>query len=112
MTNLNFQQMPPYNAKDIEERIRKQSLSLRTIFSDTFAADAFAFKEILMKDKEWVKYYHGIISDKWLEHFLSVYFLKPQMGEVMVDVASHWSPFYKIVEKVSNVKIYLQDICF
>ncbi len=104
--------MPVFDPEEIEQRIQKQTIPLKTLSSESLSAEANSFKEILMKDAEWVKYYRGIIADKWLEHFLSVHFLKPKKGEVMVDAASHWSPFSKIVRKISNVKVYMQDMCF
>lgn len=111
MTTNKIISMPPWNPKDIEQRIQNQYVTLKTVSSESLSSDAFAFREILMKDKEWVTYYKGIVADKWLEQFLSVYFLKPKDGEVMIDASSHWSPFSKIVRKISNVKVYMQDMC-
>jgi hypothetical protein len=104
--------MPLFKPEEIEQRIRNQAIPLKVLSSETLSAEAYSFKEILMKNADWVKYYQGIIADKWLEHFLSIYFLKPKDGEVMIDAASHWSPFSKIVREISNVKIYMQDMCF
>ncbi len=105
--------MPPYKPVEIRRRLEELGVSIRSIASGELASQANAFKEVLLQDKEWTEYYNGIISDKWLEHFLSMYCLSPKSGDVMLDVASHWSPFWKIVQKTTGVKsIYLQDLCF
>jgi len=112
MEKLIFTSMPPIDPNEIELRLRKQGIPLQVVTADSLSDDAYAFKDILSNDKEWTEYYQGISADKWLEHFLSAYFLKPKQGEVMIDVASHWSPFAKIIRKTAGTRVYMQDMCF
>ena len=113
MNTLSFSSMPPFNTDEIERRIEANRIPLRIIPAATIEEEARAFRQILLNNREWVDYYQGMAADKWLEHFLSVHFLNPQKGDVVLDVASHWSPFFKIVQTAAPIRtMYVQDLCF
>ncbi len=112
MTKYNFSPMPSFDPIDIERRIRDHNVPLKVLAAESIMPEAFAFKKILMTNTEWTRYYEGIIADKWIEHFLSIYLLKPRRRELMVDMASCWSPFGGIVKNITKAQVYMQDMCF
>ena len=61
-------------------------------------------------------YYHGgemrAAQEKWLEHFVSIELMKPQPGEVLIDVASRASPFPDILRAQYETRSYRQDLIY
>jgi SAM-dependent methyltransferase len=112
MNNLTFNEMPPFKSSDIEQAFRDQRVTLKVLEMNSIAGDAREFRKHLEADDGWMQYYAGLEHDKWMEHFLSYHVLQPREGEVLLDVASHWSPFYRIIQKLTKVHVYLQDLCF
>jgi SAM-dependent methyltransferase len=47
--------------------------------------------------------------EKWLEHFVSIDLLRPQPGEVVIDIASWDSPFPDVLRERCNCRTYRQD---
>src|SRR5262245_7771976 len=52
----------------------------------------------------------GAREKKLLEYFLSLEFLVVQPTDVVVDVASEWSLFPEVLEKLSGATVYRQDL--
>lgn len=48
-------------------------------------------------------------TEKWLEHFVSIDLLRPQQGDVLVDIASCSSPFPDILRERWGCQTYRQD---
>lgn len=112
MTTLTFHKMPPYKPEEIEENIARLGIQLDIIEAFDLENSARLFQHHIHSDEEWMKYYSGIEHEKWMEHFLSYHLLNPADGMVVLDVASHWSPYQRILKKLNKVTVYLQDQCF
>jgi hypothetical protein len=54
----------------------------------------------------------GAREKKLLEYFLSLEFLIVQPTDVIVDVASEWSIFPEVLEKLSGATVYRQDLIY
>lgn len=48
-------------------------------------------------------------TEKWLEHFVSIELMRPQAGEVHIDIASCYSPFPDILRQRWGCRPYRQD---
>ena len=50
--------------------------------------------------------------EKWLEHFVSLELMKPAPGEVLIDIASCYSPFPDIMRDHYGLKTFRQDLIY
>jgi SAM-dependent methyltransferase len=48
-------------------------------------------------------------TEKWLEHFVSIQLIDPQPSEVVIDIASRYSPFPDILRERWGCRTYRQD---
>ena len=54
----------------------------------------------------------GAREQKLLEYFVSLDLLRPTASQVVIDVASEWSVFPRVVEKATGARVYRQDLVY
>lgn len=97
--------------------------------AEGFKQNNIEVTDLIIEEKEYREYlqqanypetYYGggpdkksNFTEKTLEHYVSSKFIEFNAETVYIDIAAGTSPFYKIVEKLYNVKeIYRQDLIF
>jgi len=54
----------------------------------------------------------GAREQKLLEYFVSLDLVRPMRGEVVIDIASEWSVFPRVVRRLTGAEVYRQDLIY
>jgi hypothetical protein len=87
-----------------------RDLALYGIAVDNFEIDWQAYQAYLQAADYPADYYPAWFLEKSLEHFISLQYLEIQADDILIDVASQFSPFPEITHKLYGCQVYHQDL--
>ena len=108
-----WSRIPGSNPDILQADLQKLDLEMRT-----YTIDIAAFWQHVTKAGYPQLYAGGSMShggareQKLVEYFVSLDLLRPTASQVVIDVASEWSVFPRVVEKATGARVYRQDLVY
>ncbi len=99
--------IPPFEPEQITSQLRGRGIAVEDVQIPIEAYRRYA-QEGHYPDPSQL--YGPAFSEKALEHFLSFDLLALSSEDVVIDIASQWSPFPEIIRKKFGCTVYRQDL--